>query len=84
MSRMEFRPECPAQRAAGVVRAYREVESGVQSVAPEKRDEARHAFARAAQGVDIDLEAYGNTLEHANRRQGSRDSNAEALGRLCA
>jgi hypothetical protein len=40
--------------------------------------EPRHAFARAAQRVDIDLEADARAI------QASLDSNADADGRLCA
>src|SRR5258707_5737925 len=53
-----------AHGASGVVGPHREIKGGVQSELSKQRHEARHAFARASQGVHIDLQADARALKH--------------------
>src|SRR5277367_5781282 len=53
-----------AQGASGIVGPHREIKGGIDTVLLEQRHEARHAFARAAQGVHIDLQADARAFKH--------------------
>src|SRR5262245_66664357 len=49
----EAAPEDATDRAAGVIRSEAEEERRVRAVALQEPDDARHALARAAVGVDV-------------------------------
>ena len=71
----EARAEHPPDRAAGVVGAEAEQERRADAVLAEQLDQRRHALARAAQRVDVDLEreAHGE-----GRRRYSTSARADA------
>ena len=68
----------PAQGAPGVVGAHRKIKRRINAVLLQQRREPRHALARAAQGIDIDLQADVRAV------QASLDNSAEADGKACA
>ena len=74
--REEAGSQRPLQRTAGVIGSEAEEEGAAQSMTGQQVEEARHAFERPAQRIDVDLQrqvaiAHADTLIEASRRSAS-------------
>ena len=79
----EAGPKYLAQRPAGVVGAERKQEGGVGLVALQQAHQVRHAFARAAIGVDVDFQGERQSAlrsrQSAERSMAALDASDQSI-----